>query len=77
MDWLIALIAFVACMFAMPMVLRRFKSSRKSGMGAATLAFGIAFSIFFDPAKKVSIEHVEKQKKQRAEASQGDVNEPL
>jgi len=76
MQWLIALVAFVAFLFALPRILATVKRAAKGGAGAATLVLGLAFSSFFDPAKQVATENIEKQKEMREDAGHGELNDP-
>lgn len=74
MQWLITFVAFVAFLFALPRLLATVKQAAKGGAGAATLVLGLAFSSFFDPAKRVAIENIEKQKKMREKAGYGELD---
>ncbi|MFD1786248.1 hypothetical protein ACFSC3_01560 [Sphingomonas floccifaciens] len=58
---LLSLVAFALFLFALPWLLRKAKPSRSAATGATTLALGLAFSEFLDPAKKVAVERIEKQ----------------
>jgi hypothetical protein len=76
MQWLIALVAFVAFLLALLRILANVKRAAKGGVGAATLVLGLAFSSFFDPAKQVAIDNIEKQKKIRNDAGHGKLGDP-
>ncbi len=63
MDWMIALAIAALGLLALPVLLRRAKSPKAKGsMGGLIMAFGMAFTILLDPAKKAAIENIEKNK---------------
>lgn len=77
-EWLISIAAIVVFLIAMPWLVRTSKrsSSRKSRFGSGSAAMGDALSGFSDPAKKVTVEQVERQK-EVGNASDGAVGEKL
>ncbi|MHA6723477.1 hypothetical protein [Sphingomonas sp. RS2018] len=69
MTLVLSLAAFIAFIFALPAILRKVKTARPAATGAVALALGMAFSAFLDPAKKVSIERIEKAKETGAKSA--------
>jgi ABC-type phosphate transport system substrate-binding protein len=67
MQWLVALLILVLLAATLPAIISTVKQSSvgKGRLGGVSLALGLAFSSFLDPAKAAAIENVEKQKENR------------
>ena len=75
-QWIISAVVLIVFALAMPALVRSSKSSasRKSRLGSGSAGLGDALSGFLDPAKRVSIERIEKQK-DIGNAAQGAIGE--
>jgi hypothetical protein len=63
MEWIVFSLILGLALLTFPMLLRAAKSSSvKGSMGGVVMAVGMAFTILLDPAKKASIENLEKKR---------------
>ena len=62
MEWIFFFAILAVAILAFPTVIRKAMSSKaKGGVGGAVMAFGMAFTVLLDPAKKAAIENLEKE----------------